>query len=98
MIPETVVRRANARGPPIVSAICSELRETLNDRVPNDLQVDAEVRVNEHTAHPGDVPPGMPVGRVSRCVAKSRTGLADDLEVPDNRVNRLLVRLKLFDL
>jgi len=24
-------------------------------------------------------------------------GLADDLDVPDNRVNRLLVRLKLFE-
>jgi hypothetical protein len=57
MIPETVVRRANARGPLIVSAICSELREILNDRVPNDLQVDAEVRVNEHIALPGDVLP-----------------------------------------
>ena len=65
--------------------------------MPDDIQVNAEVRVNENISHAGDVRPRDTRGQRFTLLDQVANGLADDLEVPDNRVDGLLIRFELFD-
>ena len=67
--------------------LCSERRQILDDRVPDDIQVNAEVRVNENISHAGDVRPRDARGQRFTLLDQVANGLADDLEVPDHRVD-----------
>jgi len=55
----------------------------------DDIQVNAEVRVNENISHAGDVRPRDTRGQRFTLLDQVADGLADDLEVPDHRRHSL---------
>src|SRR5262249_23406150 len=73
-----------------------ELREFLDDHVPNDVKIDAEVLVNKKVSQPRDPLPGnvrMPLTNACRNIFDC---FADDFKISDYCMNGLLVALELF--
>jgi hypothetical protein len=70
-------RRADPLGPSRLlyqgQELRSERRQILDDRVPDDIQVNAEVRVNENISHAGDVRPRDTRGQRFTLLDQGRT-------------------------
>jgi len=76
----------------------SECRKVLGDGLPDDGQVDAEVLVNQDGPHPGDIRPGNVDWWGLLIRGQMPSGFADDLEIPYDGVNRLLISAKLVEI
>jgi hypothetical protein len=61
------------------------------------VDVDAEILVDEDVPHAGNIGPRNRPGQFIRGRQKMPNGLADHLEVPDDRVNCFFVGLELFE-
>ena len=65
--------------------------------VPDDLQVDAEVLMNQDVSHARDVHPRCAARKVFLGCRQMPNGLADDFEIAHYSIDGFLIRLELFE-
>lgn len=77
--------------------LISERRKILDDGVPDDIEIDAEVLVNEDVAHARDVRPRN-AGRKRFLIGNQvPNSFPDDFEIADYGIDGLLISLELFE-
>ena len=79
------------------AATCTWIRKVVCNRLPDRLEIDAEVLMRQQVPHVPDLEPGNARGETLRRIVNMPCGFAQHLEVADDGVNGLWIGRELVE-